>query len=213
MLSTTAMSLSNAITDIATMLPSDPLKTFVIDADSVTGFGVMKYCIETRTVRAVPEDCYDGNATDVYEAFIADVQKARTFAYNEEAKRIVSNSVLMNVLQATCESWVCRDIATALKLPTDTRPFLLHIEQRISGTGRITKDTLRLFLRSMKLLVDLEKHIVKVPDDGHMMPRGIQALGGKGFKRITLKMYLKMMATNGGQTSLKQLKRSFSQIS
>ena len=113
----------------------------------------------------------------------------------------------MNVLLATCESWVCTDVAVAVGRATDARQLLLSLEGEVTGGEKVTKNTMRLYLRSMGLLVTLEEHITRSPEDAYMMPDSIQALNLSGFGSVTLPTYLKLM--NGKKSTRGGIKRSF----
>lgn len=169
--------------------------------------------VERRTAGVIPEDCYEGAPEAILNSFCKDVQMARAVVHKQRpATRIVSMCVLMNVLEETCNSWLCPDIASAVGLPTSAPAFLLAIECRFRDVGRVTKNTLRLFLRSIDLLVDLEKHIRHNPRHAFMMPGGIQALNVAKFATVTLEEYLELMALTGRKTSNSTLKRHFKDI-
>jgi hypothetical protein len=80
------------------------------------------------------------------------------------------------------------------------------------GVEKLTVNTLRLYLRSLGLLVDLEAHIKAIPKDAYMMPDSIQALNVSGFASVTLETYLELMKLTGRKSTRGAIKRCFSQI-
>lgn len=159
------------------------------------------------------EDLYDDDPRKALEELVEDVQAVRSEIHAQRLKRkVVSMCVLVNVLEAACHKWVCSDIASAVGMPTTPNAFILALESRIMGTEKLTVNTLRLYRRSLDLLVALEEHIEETPKDAYMMPDSIQALNVSGFGSVTLETYLELMKTTGRKSTRGAIKRAFCDI-
>ena len=185
----------------------------LLEAKGRRGSTAMLSFVQRRRVGVVSEDFYDDDPKKAMDEFVEDVQTARTAIHAQQNKvKVVSMCVLMNVLEATCNRWLCADVAPAAGMPTSSNKFILALEERISGVEKLTVNTLRLYLRSLSLLVDLETHINATPKDAYMMPDSIQALNVSGFASVTLETYLELMKLTGRKSTRGAIKRCFSQI-
>lgn len=180
----------------------------------VSGAAHMLRMVESRVCKEVPLHIYESECIqEMFDKFVRDIQLSRHAIHAQKPSvRIVSLCVFYNVIVRTCDSWFCSEVAAFLGMPTDAKAFLLSIEDKMLNVGRLTVLTLRLFLRSMTLLIDLEKHISQVPQDAWMMPGGIQALNVKSFEHVTLKDYILLARKTRRHPVRKSLKRVLTDI-
>lgn len=180
----------------------------------VSGASRMLYLVDQRECREIPLHYYEKDSVEeMFDDFVSDVRTVRMAIHAQAPRtRIVSLCVYFNILLKTCDNWFCSEVAAFLGMPVEAKPFMLYIEDKMPRVGKLTKDTLRLFLRSMKLLVDLERHILVVPEDTWMMPGGIQALNIKNFEHVALNDYMMLARKTGRNPVRKSLKRVFSEL-
>lgn len=180
----------------------------------VSGAAHMLRLVENRVCQEVPLHIYESECIqEMFDSFVRDIQLSRHAIHAQKPHiRIVSLCVFYNIIVRTCDSWFCSEVSAFLGMPMDAKAFLLSIEDKMVNVGRLTTDTLRLYLRSMTLLVDLEKHIALERSDAWMMPGGIQALNVKGFEHVILKDYIVLARKTGRKPVRKAFKRVFSEI-